>query len=390
MIVIGPNLIHIYHFFVHQARSGLLNNHGSRPGEYSYSLNLCVAGLLVNLNRPTSRCLGSALEYFREIIALLVLLMAVVGAGAIARGSATIRSGPPILLSVGIAAALALWTGAFLQYGYGLAKVSSSSWYMVAALVVVGLEAAPHILVTPALIGAYNILIFSNVIDLASFSFGRSIAPFRIVTQAPIAKDKRTAIQVNDAYSWEWANYFLNDHRPVNLGYNHPYFINRAASLPKLQMPLDVDLVISDTDYDNCFGPPVWAGGPYRAYQIQAPITAILTGEDTPVDGRNLQTPVLSLFSKAEIVVTISAVAKSNVSISGELIARDGKPAAAKLLLRSETDQNGVDVSGHFATTLSVPAGESKIGLALLPAANGASGRDVWAIRGLAACAAKD
>jgi hypothetical protein len=155
-------------------------------------------------------------------------------------------------------------------------------------------------------------------------------------------------------------------------------------------MPLDVDFLISDTDYDNCFGPPIWTGGPYRAYRIQAPIAAILTGEDTPVDGRNLRAPVLSLFSKAEIVMTISAVTKSNVSISGELVAYDGKPAAAKLLLRSQTDQNAVDVIGHFATTLGVPAGVSKVGLALLPAANGASAHGALTIRGLAACADKD
>jgi hypothetical protein len=107
------------------------------------------------------------LEYFKEIVALLILMMAATGAVAIARGPSAIRSGPPILLSVGFVAALALWTGVFLHYSYAVAKVSSSGWYMVAALIVIGLETAARAWVTPALFGAYFIAIFSNVTDLA-------------------------------------------------------------------------------------------------------------------------------------------------------------------------------------------------------------------------------
>src|SRR5437660_294351 len=130
---------------------------------------------------------------------------------------------------------------------------------------------------------------------------------------------------------------------PLNLGYSHPYMKISNPELARPSPPFDVNVVLSDTDYQDCFGAPIWSGGPYRTYRIQSPVEAIMTSQDTPTDGRDLGAPVLSLFRSGEIAITVAAAARMEILISGTVAALHGGAATTTLRLRSEADQHQID-----------------------------------------------
>ena len=359
-----PFLTRLLSFFQSQLAAGMAATR-PRPGEGYFPTLMdlkCAPAAVLGLHEPFGSCWLLPLE-------LTSLILAGFFAVFVLLGTYNARSRfLPFILSAAIGAALSLYMILARQYDYGAYKLITSSWYLVC---LIGLEGARTFLSQPRLallIFAPILIVYTGFVARSVWTFDsrvpiKDISHLRSLQAAlPNPQGSPVALQIPSVIYLEWALYYLRHRNVIYAGFDHVY-IPIAKKLPPSILSEQLaasKYLISDGRWDECYGHPMWSGGPYYIYKTDKGLPAILTA------GFSSRMKEAYVIPETGIEISIFSASIGSLSLWAN-VETTGDLTESVAVLQSEVDETTALLhNGRLAIKIMVPAGRSNLRLRTL------------------------
>ena len=357
-----PYVKKLFFFFINQLASGMSSTL-SRPGQGMFPELLRLKMLLPNmlgLLLPGSFHASITAVALLNFIGLIILLLSLIGFYRLSRQRDWSIVGIVVTLWMG-----GLYMLVIQHYDYGAYKMFNMCWWASVFLIISGAAALLSKWGTrnlqAVLVGLLLLFCVNTVVAITRFD--NAVSPKRVDYYEQVKHIKNVTrgesvrVHVDDVKSNSWAVYFLKD-TPILLtlfrGYmaqSHVMPLMDRAKKPPLE---DVAYLLTDLDvkWPSSAANPVWAGGPYKLWDLR-PVrskyqfhTIANPNGLEKVDGRDF-----FWMGGASTLVDIWAGSKGKLIIRADMVAGPSLPETQdrKILVKT---QQGFETLVQFRTFL--------------------------------------
>lgn len=256
----------LYAFLVNQIDAVVHASATARPGAghfLTFFSPLCAPSTVLGLFGPFSTCtfsFGTIAKLTVSVGCFAVLLLAI-------RAE---RRQIALLATMGFVAAGAGYYLIVQHYDYGAFKILESAWPSAVLLAfIVTLHRRSEIRIVAACIAAFLVVI--AVLQISGFEAWapvKSIAPYAIV-ESKVPRDGVVEVAIDDTYAFQWATYYLRNHRAVYSRGELAYFpaseTDKSGNAERMK---EVRYLLTDKSQEKpSQGSPLWSNGIYFLYR---------------------------------------------------------------------------------------------------------------------------